>query len=216
FRRVSKAVASTEMYQPKPPQFTTSFQQNKKGASGLSLKETRRASPAANEGALSDRLHVKPSLFDRIKLWNTDGIRDRFARVHRKLTHLVPGSRGLSVLSYFALWLILLVILVSVVLSIQNARKDKLTPADDRPVVTTQQPSSETPKTDFEIEVVVNANSLRVVSAPGSEELVGTVTRGDQVIQLTNPKDGWVMVRLQDGRTGYVPENLLLSPAESN
>ena len=216
FKNVRKPTSSVEFYQPKPPKFTTNFQQTGGHRSGLSLKDTSLASVTHKDSAIPDQFQVKPTKLDRMKLWNTDAIRERFARVHYKLKNLVPGSRGLSILSYFALWLIVLVLIVSIALSIQNARQKKLTPNDDRPVVTTQQPSQEIPKTDFEIDVVVKASSLRILAAPGLEELVGTVTRGDHVTQLTNPKDGWVMVRLQDGRTGYVQENLLLSPDEGD
>ena len=65
--------------------------------------------------------------------------------------------------------------------------------------------------TDFEIKLTVKAQSMQIMAAPGSTELVATTTRGDTVWQLTKEdKDGWVMVRLADGRTGYVPLTVLL------
>ncbi|MDD3418492.1 MAG: SH3 domain-containing protein [Eubacteriales bacterium] len=60
----------------------------------------------------------------------------------------------------------------------------------------------------------MKASSLRVVASPGGDELVGTVTRGDRVTQLATPKDGWILIKMTDGRLGYVPESLLLFPDE--
>ena len=72
--------------------------------------------------------------------------------------------------------------------------------------------TSDQPQIDFEIDVEVRASSLRIVAAPNSDVLVATVGRGEHVVQLTYPKDGWVMIRTADDRVGFVPESLLLSP----
>ncbi len=58
-------------------------------------------------------------------------------------------------------------------------------------MITAQPVDTETVKTEFEIDIIVRANSLRVVTEAGGEELVGTVTRGDRVVQLAHASEGW-------------------------
>ncbi len=193
--------------QPKPPQFTSVWQDS---------QEERRRMPLQGEDRvrrerkpMPDPYQTRGGFLDRVKHWNTDGIKRRLAGWHHRLTHLVPGSRGLSLLTYLAIWLVILVIFVTLFVSVKGKRGQKET-EPDRPKVTSPS-ETETPKTDFEIDIVVKANSLRVLAEPEGEELVGTVTRGDRLVQLTHAEDGWVLVRLLDGRTGYVPEALLLA-----
>ncbi len=198
-------------YEPKAPVFQSVWQQGqdtslagpiRRGRSGP--EETRGGlGPAATQGG-------RKGLLDRAKRWNTNAIRDSLLGIHRRMTHLVPGSRGLSVLAYIALWLVILVLLVSAVYALKGDGKDK-NGDPDRPKVTGSDPAVSTPKTEFEIDLVVKASSLRVVSSPGGDELVASLTRGDKVTQLTGAKDGWVLIRLADGRSGYVPESLLLA-----
>lgn len=200
------------VYQPKPPKFQAVWQESREEEGRMRLKgESGR--PGSRE-AMPDPYRVKPSRLDRIKHWNADGIKRRMASLHQNLTHLVPGSRSLSLLAYLAMCLVVLVLMVTLFVTVKGKRGQKETEAD-RPKVTSPS-ESESLKTDFEIDIIVKANSLRVVSEPGGEELVGTVTRGDRLVQLTHPSDGWVLVRLTDGRLGYVPESLLLSSEEGD
>lgn len=203
----SAPVPAVDPYRPKPPRFTSGFRTEPIPPKEVSLEATL---PKRDDTALPAAYRDRPSRLDRIKSWNADGIRQWFSRVHHRVTHLVPGSRGLSILSYVAIWLVILVILVAIVLSAKNKPKR---PEDATPNVVVPKTSvDDRPKVDFEIEIEVKASSLRVVSKPGGTELVATVSRGETVTQLTKPDDGWVLIRLADGRSGYVPEALLLSP----
>lgn len=202
-------------YGPQPPEFKTVWRQNSEAPSRLSIRgRTGGQHGGANRGK-PDPYAPEQSWMDRAKGWNTERIRKRLAGFHRKLTHLVPGSRGLSLLAYITLWLLVLVLLVSVFYALRSGGKEEKQ-VEDKPKVTSQDSGTETLKTEFEIDIIVKASSLRVVSAPGGDELVATVTRGDHVTQLQGPRDGWILIRLLDGRSGYVPESLLLSPEEGN
>lgn len=195
-------------YRPKAPEFKTSWQQGQPEEPRSLRMEEKRSRGAAD---LPDHYRRSPGFLDRLKHWNADGLKKRLGRWHYRLTHLVPGSRGQSLLAYIALWLVVLVLLVAGFTLLKKSRNSSDN-GNDRPKVTTPATTAEAPKTDFEIDITVKASSLRVVTRPDGDELVGTVTRGDKVVQLTNAQDGWVLIRLTDGRTGYVPETLLLFP----
>jgi len=153
----------------------------------------------------------KISLLDRIKLMEFNKPKGIWNRFVYKITHLFPTSRSLSILALIA---IILIILVLMVVSFQI-----LTGGDEAPKETTSNPTISGPAvepegstlpTDFEIRITVRAQSMQIMAAPGEPELVATVVRGDVVYQLTQADiDGWVMVRLSDGRTGYVPLSVL-------
>lgn len=199
---------------PKPPQFERVWQQGREESRRLPLRE-RGASRRREEGpALPDTYQHEPGLLDRAKHWKPVGFRQRLGRLHRRMTHLVPGSRGLSLLAYVAIWLLVLVLFVALFVALKKDGSGK--GQEERPVITAQPVDTETVKTEFEIDIIVRANSLRVVTEAGGEELVGTVTRGDRVVQLAHASEGWVLIRMADGRTGYVPESLLLFPDESD
>lgn len=202
-------------YGPQPPEFQTVWRQSGEENSRLSIKGRTGGQEGRRKRGESDPYEPRSGWMDRVKHWNTEGIRSRFIRFHRKLTHLVPGSRGLSLLAYVAIWMVVLVLLVSAFYALKRGGKEE-DPKEERPKVTGQDSLTETPKTEFEIDIIVKASSLRVVSEPGGEELVASVTRGDHVTQLTGPRDGWILIRLEDGRSGYVPESLLLSAEEGD
>ncbi len=199
-------------YGPKPPTFRTDWQADRQERFSLPVKGPG-GGPAGHENR--GRISRKPreNWLDRVKHWNTEGIRGAIVGFHRKLTHLVPGSRGLSLLAYLAIWLVALVLLLSAFHAIRGDGKAE-DPREEGPKVTSQESRPAIVKTEFEIDIIVKASSLRVVSEPGGDELVASVTRGDHVTQLTSPLDGWILIRLSDGRSGYVPESLLLSPGE--
>ncbi|MGI6508434.1 MAG: hypothetical protein ACOX4A_08695 [Saccharofermentanales bacterium] len=199
--------------QPKPPRFTS----HRERESTYRLDKVdivdsdARSRSRRSKDEIAETYGRKVTWLDRIKEWNVDGLRDRIIGFNRKLMNLIPSSRGLSILAYIVIWLIILVILVAIFTSIRGGRGGVDTPQDETPKVSTVDHSDQ-PEIDFEIDVEVRANSLLVVAAPNSDQLVATVGRGEHVVQLTNPKDGWVMVRTSDDRVGFVPESLLLSP----
>lgn len=199
---------------PQPPAFTTVWSRDEQEAGPMPIKSRSGGRQDRNREG-SDLYPPKTGVMDRVKGWSPEGIKLKILKLHRRLTRLVPGSRGLSLLAYVAMWLVVLVILVAIIMSFGGSRKNKQTD-EDKPKVTSQETSNESPKTEFEIDVIVKASGLRVVSSPGGEELVASVTRGDRVTQLTSPRDGWILIRLADGRSGYVPESLLLSPEEGD
>ncbi len=209
------AVPEAKGYGPQPPEFKTVWRQSNEGKSRLSIKGRAGEREARQNRGGPDPYAPRESWMDRAKHWNTEGIRGRLLAFHGKLTHLFPGSRGLSLLAYVTIWLLVLVLLVAAVYGLRSGGKDKDS-GEEPPKVSLPDPSAGALKTEFEIDIIVKASSLRVVSEPGGEELIASVTRGDHVTQLTSPRDGWVLIRLVDGRSGYVPESLLLSPDEGD
>ncbi|NLB09407.1 MAG: SH3 domain-containing protein [Clostridiales bacterium] len=149
---------------------------------------------------------------DRLKMLEFKRCKQLWNRFLYRLTHLFPSSRPLSLLALIS---IILVVLVFSILLFTSLKGDKKTqqnedvPKISQPLANAE--SGEAVATDFEIKLTIKAQSMQIMSAPGSTELVATATRGDTVWQLTKEdKDGWVMVRLTDGRTGYVPLTVLL------
>ncbi len=199
--------------QPKPPRFTSqSDRESTRRTEKVDIVESdARSRSRRSKGEIAETYGRKVTWLDRIKEWNVDGLRDRIVGLNRKLMNLIPSSRGLSILAYIVILLIILVIFVAIFSSIRGGRGSTETQEEEKPKISTVD-NGDQPKIDFEIDVEVRANSLLIVAAPNSDELVATVGRGEHVVQLTNPKDGWVMVRTADNRVGYVPEALLLSP----
>lgn len=203
-------------HQPKPPHFTTRLDHgNGEPSSRVNLDEPdEKTRQRRSKKSLTGAYEGKKTWLDRVKEWNTDNLRDRLSGFNRRLMTLVPASRGLSLLAYAAIWLVVLVLLVAVFLAIRGGRDSNGSQSDVKPKVSAPLNSDQV-RTDFEIDVEVRASSLRVVAAPDSEELVATVQRGEHVTQLANPSNGWVLIRIADGRMGYVPESLLLSQDSS-
>ena len=214
FQEGNRNVQDVPVYRQKPPQFKTIWTEGQQAPASLPTRETdhdRRS--LHSQDSIAERYRKNPSLLDRQKHWHPTGFASRISKMHHKMTHLIPASRGMSWLAYIATWLVMLLVLVSVFVGVRSIMRGNK-PTETQPLVTTPSVEDETPKTDFEIDITVKASSLRVVSSPGGDELVGTVTRGDRVTQLANPKDGWILIKMTDGRLGYVPESLLLFPDE--
>ncbi len=149
---------------------------------------------------------------DRLKILEFKRCKRMWNSFIYRLTHLFPSSRPLSLLALIS---IILVILVMSILLFSSLKDDKVNqqngdvPKVSQPLIDAD--DNEVLATDFEIKLTVKAQSMQIMAVPGSTELVATTTRGDTVWQLTKEdKDGWVMVRLADGRTGYVPLTVLL------
>ncbi len=154
----------------------------------------------------------RAGILDRIKLMEFDKTKGIWNKFLFKITHLFPASRSLSVLALIAIVLVILVLLVTMLQLLTGGNDD---PRETTEIPTITEPVSDTegttPPTDFEIKVTVRAQSMQIMAAPGATELVATAVRGDTVYQLTQEdQDGWVMVRLSDGRTGYVPLSVLI------
>lgn len=202
-----------ELSLPRPPRFTThSGRQGVYGPDKVDIIESgTRSRSRRSKDEIAETYGRKVTWLDRVKEWNFGGFRDCIAGTNRRLMNLIPSSRGLSILAYIVILLIILVILVAILVSMREESDDSDSLQSDIPKVSTVD-SSNQPQIDFEIDVEVRASSLRIVAAPNSDVLVATVGRGEHVVQLTYPKDGWVMIRTADDRVGYVPESLLLSP----
>ncbi len=153
------------------------------------------------------------SLIDKIKLMEFKKPKRIWEKFRHRATNLFPSSKPLSILALVAGGLLLLVLLL---LTFNLLKGGDQTGKQPDTVTTISQPLAEngqvnTPATDFEIKLTVKAQSMQIMSAPGGAELIATVVRGDTVWQLTKEdKDGWVMIRLSDGRTGYVPLAVLI------
>lgn len=194
---------------PRPPQFTTQLDRERELPKQVNLEDVdSKYRSRGSKRDISEPFEEKSTWLDRVKEWNADGLRERVVNFNRRLMRLVPSSRGLSILAYICIWLVVLVILVAIFMSIRGGRNNGGAQDGTKPKISAPQNSDQV-KIDFEIDVEVRASSLRIVAAPNSDELVATVQRGERVVQLTNAKDGWILIKMADGRMGYVPETLL-------
>jgi hypothetical protein len=72
------------------------------------------------------------------------------------------------------------------------------------PTPTTRPTASPTP-TEPPVILVVSARRLNLRDKPSRNgTLLTTLDSGDELVQLSEPEDDWVMVRTKDGLTGYV------------
>lgn len=158
------------------------------------------------------------SAIDRIKMLELKKSKRLWESFLYRLTHLFPSSRPLSALALICVTLMILVIIVLIFTGIKS-NKNVGKPNQGKatiPLPSLENEADDTIATDFEIKLSVKAQSMQIMSSPGSSDLIATATRGETVWQLTREdKDGWVMVRLTDGRTGYVPLAVLL-PDQAN
>lgn len=200
---MQRQARSFEENQPKAPKFVSSFGEEKNGLPRRRSKEREQYPSAART---QDENPPDPGMVDRIKMWNANGIKDFFKRFLYRITHLFENSRSLSLLTFVAILLIALLLLVWGVTSLGGSE-----PEETKKTENMSEPSStlDPNATIFEIEVEVRANSLQVMSTPGGSDLIATLQRGDKVYQTNQPDEGWVRVRLLDGRQGYVLEQLL-------
>lgn len=195
-------IGSGKVY-PAPPKFTSAFTGKPRALSAEAAARRRTADRAS---------HKKPSVsfWDRVKLWNADRWRRGFGAFHHRMRHLFPESRGLSLLAYLAILCVVILVVAFLFHSLLALRhRPDTDTSNDRPVVTGSPTTAATEEKQFEIEIEIRANTLRVMAAPESKELVATLKRGDRVIQTAEPVDGWVRIELKDGRRGYVRQDLL-------
>ncbi|MDD4541438.1 MAG: SH3 domain-containing protein [Eubacteriales bacterium] len=190
--------------QEQAPKFISSFNNQKASL----IKNDRDSQSYPSAARTQDENPPDPGLIDRIKMWNAGGIKAAFEKLLHKVTHIFPGSRSLSILTFVAIISVVLVLLVWGISSIGSGDGSEEETVSTESVVT-QSTTVDPDATIFEIEVEVRANSLQVMFSPDGNELVATLQRGDRVFQTSQPDEGWVRVRLPDGRSGYVLEQLL-------
>lgn len=194
-----------ESAQTKAPRFVSSFGNNKTSLKNNNRKKQQDYPSAART---QDENPPDPDMVDRIKMWNTGGIKKFFANFLYRITHLFKSSRSLSILTFVAIVLVVLLILVWGLTSIGSNADSEDEPLNTESLFT-ENTTVDPDATIFEIEVEIQANSLQVMSTPGGNELIATLQRGDRIFQTGQPEDEWVRVRLPDGRQGYVLEQLL-------
>lgn len=202
---MQRQVRYLEESQAKAPKFVSSFGYEKPSLQNKKANNNRQYPSAART---QEENPPEPKVIDRIKMWNAGGIKSYLKKFLYKITHLFEHSRSLSILTFLAIVLLVLLLLVWGITSIGSAKSNKgeLTSTES----TLAQSSAIDPdETIFEIEVEVRANSLQVMTSPGATDLVATLQRGDRVFQTSQAEEGWVRVRLPDGRQGYVLVQLL-------
>jgi hypothetical protein len=150
---------------------------------------------------------------DRLKTQEFKDVSGGLSRIVRRLRNLFPGQRGLSLLAFIAIILVTLVVvlfLLKTTLGIGNSSQSGRTEA-----VLVTAPATDasgepvTLRSDFEIEWEVKANTLAVYSEPASGKMLAQLMRGDKLWKLAEPENGWVLVRLYDGRIGYAYDDIL-------
>ncbi|NLC88705.1 MAG: SH3 domain-containing protein [Clostridiaceae bacterium] len=202
---LERQVRYFEESQAQAPKFISSFGNEKPRLQNKRTGDQRQYPSAART---QEENPPEPKVIDRIKMWNAGGIKDVFNRLFYRATHLFEHSRSLSLLTYIAIVLLLLLLLVWGIKSIGSGRGGE--EETKSPDSTVEESSTIDPDaTIFEIEVEVRANSLQVMTSPAGTDLIATLQRGDKVFQTSQAEEGWVRVRLADGRQGYVLEQLL-------
>lgn len=124
----------------------------------------------------------------------------------KRLMNLFPGQVLLSRIVFFALLLLLLLLVAAGGRALIARNRRQTAPTAPTVLVVTPESGESvvTLSTDYEIEWEVDVNSLTVYHEGGGGRLLGTVKRGDLIWKLSEPVDGWVLIRLEDGRIGYV------------
>lgn len=194
-----------ESNQAEAPKFISSFGNEKASLQNRREKEHQKYPSAART---QDENPPDPGMVDRIKMWDTSGIKAFFKNFLYRITHLFEHSRSLSILTFIAIVSVILLFLVWGITSIGSGAGSEEESVSTENLVT-QNTTVDPDATIFEIEVEVRANSLQVMSTPAGSDLIATLQRGDRIFQTSQPEEGWVRVRLTDGRQGYVLEQLL-------
>ena len=202
---MERRVRYFEESQAKAPKFVSSFGNEKPSLQNRRASDKNQYPSAART---QEENRSEPKVIDRIKMWDAGGVKVFFKRFLYRITHIFKHSRSLSILTFIAIVLLVLLLLVwgiSAIASGRNAGNESPSTESTLEENSTIDPDA----TIFEIEVEVRANSLQVMTSPGSTDLIATVQRGDRLIQTSQAEEGWVKVRLADGRQGYVLEQLL-------
>lgn len=139
---------------------------------------------------------------DRLKARDVGGASAQKHGFLHRLLNLFPGQVLLSRVVFIAL---ILVVLVMLVLGGQTLlKRNSLLSNTETTTTATVSDEPNTLRTDYEIELEVKASNLSVYAQGGEGRLIGTVMKGERIWKLSEPIDDWVMVRLEDGRTGFV------------
>lgn len=147
------------------------------------------------------------SRLDRLKTKDMASLGRSRNRLLYQLMNLVPKNKMLSRLLFFGIIIILILLFVLGGKSLLDSRSNRQTePTGTSLIQSPFDPENErsTLRTDYEIEWTVTAQSITLYSEPGGGDAIASVMRGDKVWKLTEPIDDWVLIRLIDGRTGYV------------
>lgn len=146
------------------------------------------------------------SRLDRLKTKDMASFGASGNRLLHHLMNLVPNNKFLSRLLFFGLILIVILLLVLGGKTLLASRGGDTEPTGTSLIESPFDEEGErsTLKTDYEIEWTVTAQSITLYSEPGGGEPIASVMRGDKVWKLTEAIDDWVLIRLIDGRTGYV------------
>lgn len=144
--------------------------------------------------------------FDRLKTKDMKSLGREGTSFLKRLVNLFPGQKLLSRLVFLVLVSLLILLLVlggKAILS--RATANDGAPTESVLIMNPEQSGNRvSPPTDYEIEWLVDASSLTVYSEGGGGRVLGTVMRGETIWKLSEPENDWVLVRLEDGRTGYV------------
>lgn len=139
---------------------------------------------------------------DRLKARDVGGAPAKKRRFWQRLMNLFPGQVLLSRVIFLALILVVLVMLVLAGQTLLNRNRTLTNTVTTTLATVADEPN--TLRTDYEIELEVKASNLSVYAQGGEGRLIGTVMKGERIWKLSEPVDDWVMVRLEDGRTGFV------------
>lgn len=180
-------------------------------------REARRKNIEKLEKRVSDR----DRLWDEIRSYSFDPIIKNFKKTVANLFNLIPEKPLLSKMMASSIILILIVFVFLVGRAIGSKSSTDIE-------TVTESSSFETRLMDkddkvkppdsalLEIDLTIKANNLQVRQEPRSDSaIVATVQRGAKVTQMSEPDNGWVYVRLADGKTfGYAYADSLFAKEE--
>ena len=124
---------------------------------------------------------------DRVKHWNTENSEVRSSVSQEAVSS--PGSRGLSLLAYLAIWLVALVLCCQLLCDRGDGKAED--PREEGPKVTSQESRPAIVKTEFEIDIIVKASSLGSYRNRGVSW--SPQSRGRSCNPVDQPLDGWIL-----------------------
>lgn len=169
-------------------------------------KQRRQATIAAYE----NRRDPMDSYFERVRDFSFDPYKSRLKQFFHKFFNLWPKQPFAS--KVFAGSLILLIILLfALLLQLMIKPKEEANfriqeETEERKEQIVSDVKVEIPQsTDLEINHVVKVNNLQVRQAPDpASALLGSVKRGEALLQIADEQDDWIFVKTKDGIIGYV------------
>lgn len=180
-------------------------------------REVRRNNIKKLEKRVSDR----DRFWDDIRSYSFEPVIKNFKKTVSNLFNLIPEKPLLSKMMASSIMLVLIVFIFLVGRAIGSKSSIEVEPVVESSSFETRlmDKNDKVKPPDsalLEVDLTIKANNLQVrQEASPDSAIVATVQRGAKVTQLSEPDNGWVYVRLADGKTfGYVYADSLFAKEE--